>query len=165
MRRKVLAALILILCLGILTGCGTMDFYFKISGEPKHTVRINCDKTGALARWPHFKKSGDAISMSFNGKTWYVVSVVSSESVERFAGDVRPVAESSNMRLYYTDSPYYSCSYIMSLDAEGRYFLKFDSNYWPDAYGYGSDFTTGIRYYLDGEELIPDIPVIEDAPL
>lgn len=163
--RIMAAALVLCLALSLLTACGTVDYEFKISDKPKHTVRINCDKTAALARWPHFKESDNMISMSFNGETWYTLKIVSAESVEKFIGEVEPAAETSNMRLYYTDSVYYSCSYIMDLDPEGRYFLKFDSNFWPEGLGYGDDFTTGIRYYLDETELIPDIPVLRDPIL
>ena len=159
-KRILLLALVVVMILTTFTACGTRTCKFKFQDGSKHIFEINYDKVGALARWPHFKESNSRISMSFNGETWYSASIVDADSVAKFVGDTEPIATTTNMKVYYTDSPYYIYSYLMDIDTEGHYFLKFDTNQGPDGSGYGNDFDTGIRYYLDGEELIPDVPKV-----
>ena len=146
---------VLLICAFMLTGCtsGTHS-----SGK----ISIRYHSAALLERNPVFTEDAGVIHMSFNGYEWYTVQVISKAERDELTENREVLAESSNIKIYDTSddtADFYQYTYIFELSEDIDYCIRFDTDDGPaENTTYGKDFTRNIQYYVDGNEVIPEVP-------
>ena len=57
----------------------------------------------------------------------------------------------------YTEDAY-SYTYIVEPAPDSGYCIRFDTDAAPEGHDLAKDFTTSIQYFVDGTEVVPEIP-------
>lgn len=170
MKRKLFFFISLIWLSVLLSGCGSRNIVWK---DPAGTrIRISYENGSVLSRRPRFNLSGETVTMQFNGKSWYSVTVVSARAAEQAHVSMHPVAESSNLTVYENEDPVYMDNYnfctLLLMELPGTdsvlLFRNSEDYHRDDLRSYGSDLNYCIHYYVGNEEVFPDLDTLEEIP-
>ena len=161
MNKRIRIVVLLLCVLLCLTACGKKAV--KQTNSDGTVTKIEYQNAALFERAPYFELSGTALCMTFNGITWYEASIIDPDT-EALISEGKLLAESSNISMYEADpDAAYEYSYVMSLSGTEEAFILFCTDDLPGE-GYGTDFTTSIRYFTDGTETVPDLEytILED---
>lgn len=161
MKRRLTVVLTLLLTALLLCSCSDS---VRVRSADRTSVKIQYEIHGALMRCPHFRKTSDGLGvvMYFNGYDIYRAKIVTAEERAEYAGE--PFAVSSNLTVYQTDKPTgffigtmtgndleHGYVFFMALEETDQLFIRFETDN-----PLGADFTTAIRYLVNGHEVVPD---------
>ena len=155
-RAAAAAGVLLLACL--LTGCT------KTSGISLKDGSITIKYSSAMIfqRTPVFTETDGVLHMKFNGYEWYIAQIISNTEAETLTENREILAESSNMRVYDTSDDSedeYQFTYLFDLTEDEDHCIRFDTDQAPTIHGgYGNDFTMCIRYFVNGTEVVPEVP-------
>ena len=140
----------------LLAGCTQAQYT-----EGASSIEIKYRSAVPFERSPVFTETDGVIRMSFNGNEWYTAEIITAEERDLLIKDREVLAETSNMRVYDTSDDTadpYSYTYIFEPAPDSGYCIRFDTDAAPEGHDLAKDFTTSIQYFVDGTEVVPEIP-------
>ena len=148
------------------TGTGSAAGAAGSKPETSHSqkdcsIEIKYRSAVPFERSPVFTETDGVIRMSFNGNKWYTAKIITVEERNRLVKDREVLAETSNMKAYDTSDDTtddYQYTYVFEPAPDSGYCIRFDTDAAPEGHDLAKDFTTSVQYFVDGTEVVPEIP-------
>ncbi len=166
--RKPVEFTILLALLLTLAGCTVSKKTVSHSNPDGTVVKIKYENGQVLERRPRFEESGGMVSMRFNGQVWYNVRIIDATEAATYENRTA-ISQKADIKVYEKTGAFdpmelkyeYLCSIYGTSDA----FLLICTNDAPGEHSIGTDFETGISFYLDDTQFLIDTEDLPPVPL